>query len=59
MEIAPGYGGMDTDANFPVHPGGRQGFGLRFRAVFVFGVELCGYSDALFFGHACRDFCSV
>src|SRR5215467_10170095 len=57
--MAPSDGSMNADANPPVHPGRRQRFGLRFGAVFVFGIELSGYSDALFFGHACWDFGSV
>ena len=59
VQVAPGNGGMNTDANPPIHPGRRQRFGLRFGAIFVFGIELCRYSDALFFGHAYRDFGSV
>src|SRR5207302_6315276 len=53
ISVAPGDGGVDADSDFTIHPGWRQGFGLRFRAVFVFGIELRRYGDALFFGHAC------
>ena len=59
IEVPPRDGGVDADAHPAIHPGRRQRFGLRFWAVFVFGVELGRYSDALFFGHACRDFSSV
>src|ERR1700686_4141787 len=40
VQITPRDGGMNSDSKAPIHPRWREWFRLRFRAIFVFRVEL-------------------
>jgi hypothetical protein len=48
VEVAARDGGVNTDAQAAIHPGRRQRFGLRFRAVLVFWIEFGDASERLF-----------
>src|SRR5207245_11239487 len=48
VEVASRNGGMNADSNASAHPRWGQRFWLRFRAVFVFWIELGRLRDGLF-----------
>ena len=56
VEVTARDGGVNTDAEAAVHPGGRLRLGFGFRAVLVLGVKL-GIVDEGKFRHAATFLC--